>query len=426
MHKNFMASLEDYLPAQESIQFQDDTFFKDLTASFERLRKAKSDESAFSEETGALSSIIKHHTGLNLVYEFGFQGPAVDVPDVHKNSPLVSGWRRGWLNNADGQRMVANADGLVRGSVNLKTGRVSGCWEEITSRIFFPTEMVHTSRFSAEECAGVTLHEVGHLITYYEYITRMVTTNQVLSGVARGIEQSSTQQERETVLLSAKKALKLSELDVEALAKTNSSKAAEIVILNALAVETASELGSNIYDANNWEYLADQYAARMGAARPLATALEKIYRGSNNISFRNTPMFLAMEAVKIIMLFGGMFVMPAVSFIGLILILTDGPGDETYDRPGVRIKRVRNQIMEQLKDRKLSKEDVVTLQEDLAALDDMLEKINDRLQFFTWVAKAFSKNLRGRLKAEQVQQELESLVANDLFNSAASLRNMAQ
>ena len=82
----------------------------------------------------------------------------------------------------------------------------------------------------------------------------------------------------------------------------NNKKVAEIVIITNIVKETVSELGCNIYDFSTWEYLADQYAARHGAGRYLATGLEKTYKSIGDISFRSTSNYLAMEALKVFLI----------------------------------------------------------------------------------------------------------------------------
>ncbi len=424
--------------SQESIQFQNPAFFKELTLVYSGMRKVKAKDLKESEHAGHLAAVIKRHTKLKVAMDLGDWGPAVEVPKLDKNNPLIQNFNRNWTSSSEGLRVIGSSTDAVTGSVNLKTGEVSGVFAEMQNTMYFPTAMITESKFTDEELAAVTLHEVGHLETYCEYMTRMVTTNQALAGMSRALMDAKTPDERETVLISVKKALKLRELDAVALAKEKDNKVIELVVISGVATECQSELGTNIYDFNSWEYLSDQYAARQGAGRPLVTALDKLYRSSGNISFRSTPTYLAMEALKATLVIGGLVVSSVGALapfslgvtrfavqVGIILIAMDGMGDGTYDRPGVRLKRVRNQVVEEMKNTKISADTGARLTEDLLAIDEVLKTINDREQAFGLIWNIFSKNSRKRMSQEKLAGELEGIAANDLFAEALKMRQLA-
>ena len=103
----------------------------------------------------------------------------------------------------------------------------------------------------------------------------------------------------------------------------------------------------------------------------------------------------------------------------------DGSGDGTYDRPGARFKRVRNQVVEAMKDKDITKDDMESLQADLNAIDDIMDRVEDRRQ---WAGVLWDNLIPSARKAhtqEQLQQELEDIAANELFIKAAQLKQMA-
>lgn len=421
--------------SMEAIQFQkSQAFFKELTLAFSDLKKKKaSDLRKDTDASGLLSKIIKNHTKLKVAFDITDYGPAVEVPHLNKNHPLVHDAKRAWISSADGMRMIAEAGGAVKGSVNLASGQVSGVFTEMDNRLYFPANMIVGSKFTPEELAAILLHEVGHLMTYCEYMTRTVTTNQVLAGMAVALGNAGTPEEREAVLVSAKKALHL-DIDTGELAKEKDNEVVTYVVISNVAKTTADEIGFNIYDLNTWEMLSDQYAARQGAGRYLVTGLEKLYRSAFNISFRSTPAYIAMEALKLTLTIG-MFVLPLpmgmiklvphLIQIGLMLISFDGMGDGTYDRPGMRLLRVRNQIVQEMKDKNVKGEYAQRLTEDLAAIDTVLKGVNDREQFYGKLWNLFSRDSRRRMSQEQLTRELETLASNDLFAASLRLRQQA-
>jgi hypothetical protein len=370
-----------------------------------------------------LSKIIAHHTGLNITFELGNIDPCVEIPMVNKNNVLINSFIRNYLNSADGIKMVNDAHGVVRGKVDLKNGKVSGIFADVLSKIHLPVEMITSSKYESEEMAAITLHECGHLFTYYEFISRSVTTNQVLAGISKALDGSGTVEQREAVLLSAKKALNLSDLDAKELAKSNSKQVTELVVITNVTKQSHSELGCNIYDFSSWEYLSDQYAARNGGGRHIVTALDKLYRGMKHISFRSTPSYLAMEALKIALFVAVVTPVGALTIdIATVLVIMDSQGDGTYDVPGARFKRVRDQIVENLKDKDLSTDDIARLNADLDAIDLVLKEVNDRRQFFGVIWDAIAVwNYKGR-DQKKLQQDLESIAINELFVKAAALK----
>lgn len=406
--------------AQESILFQNGMLFKELTLAFTELKASDKKSIEDNEFLTTIPAIIKHYTGISTLLFLGIQGPMVEIPLLDKNHPLVNNYFRNSIISADGIKMIhAAKDGVLRGTVNLKTSTVTGIFSDIVSNVLFPIEMITGKTYLPEELAAFMLHELGHLFTYFEYITRTVTTNQVLAGMSKALDNSGTVEEREAVLINVQKVLKLSELDVKKLAISTNTKVAEIVVITNIVKTTKSEIGTNIYDFKTWEYLCDEFAARHGAGRYIVTALDKAFHEYGHRSFRSLPVFLGYEALKLVMLLSPFIIS------GLFMILMDCNTDGSYDEPGARMKRVRNQIVQNLKDSKLTKEDQLRLIADLECIDKILNKVNDRRQFFGMLVDLVSSSARQAYNQEKMQQELESIAINELFVKSANLKQLS-
>lgn len=413
--------LDRFSVANESIDFQGESFLRELEAAFTSVYGAA--EKDISDHEGILMAqrAIKNRTGLTVTLDIGVYEPMVEIPSLDKNNILVNSFLREYVTSSDGMRMIDNADGVVKGSVNLRTGKVTGIFCDIVSPIHLPkarfktkVESLTEKMLTPLEMAAITLHEVGHLLTYYEYISRSVSTNQVLAGLSKALDNSSSASERETVLVSVKKHLKLKDLDVQKLSTSNDKKVVEMVVVTNSVKQARHELGSNIYDYSTWEFLADQYANRHGAGRHVVTGLEKIYRCIWNISFRSTPVYLAIEALKMIMLFT-----PLIQF-SAIAISIDQEGDGTYDTPEARFRRIRNDIVECMKRSDLPTGDKQRLIADLAVIDEVLENVNDRRQWIGAVIDLWP-SLRKARNQEIFQKELEDLAVNKLFEKHIEL-----
>jgi len=398
---------------ESSIQFQGVQFRNELTLAMEAIDQLPRNKVQDSEEEERVGRIIKEYTGLNITVAFGQHAPSIHVPDVNKNNILIQNWLRNYIDGVDGLAFLQKNDGIMRGTVDLARNKVSGVFSEFPAVLRMPLDMVG-SKYGPAKKAAIILHEVGHQFYFCAFMANAASTSQALSSMSKALDMSGTVEEREVVMLSVKKALKLSDLDEKALAKCTDRRVVETVVISAVARESKSQLGRSIYDSTSWEYLADQYATRCGAGRDLAEALDMIYKGSWNISFRSLPAFLFMEVLKITSL----FMIPVLS---VFMIAMDG-NDARYDKPGARMIRIRSQIIENLKDRDLDKEDVVRLEEDIKVIDNLLKDVNDRRQFFEVVWDTISPTARKDRNYTQLQQELEQLGTNGLFLKAAQLR----
>lgn len=409
----------------ESIRFQSGTFFKELALNVTEIRKtAKPSTIQNHDGIVAIEKCIQHHTGLNIRLAISVNGPAIDIPRLDKNHPFIQDYLRSYLDDQDVFRMMKDSKGVISGTVDLISGKVSGVFSEIVSTLYMPDEFFLTDKYTPEETAAILLHEVGHPLTYYEFLNRSVSTNQVLSALSRGIAEADTVAKREQLIISAQKALSLKESGVEELSKSKDGKVVSCVILSQVVEKTRSELGNNIYDITSWEYLADEFAARHQAGRHLVTGLDKLYRSYNNKSFRSTPTFLGFEALKLLLLLGGIFSgLVFTVAMGSILIAADSD-PANYDTPEARIRRIRNQLTEALKDRKLNDDDSKRIQEDLKVIDAVAKDVDDRRQFFGVMYDWLSPTGRRNRKEIILQRELETIAANELFEKAAQFKTL--
>lgn len=412
--------------AVEAIDFQNDMFFKELCLAYTKIREeSKGRGEGNPDHAALLSSIVKAHTKLKTSFNLGSEWPSVHTPLINRNHVLYKNRATADYSMTEATKLIRDHGQQFKGSINLRTNTVTGVFTDVDSTINMPTDMINGNKYSVEELAAITLHEVGHLMTYYEFISRTMSTNQILAGVAKGMDGSGSVEEREALFMTVKEAAKLKNFNPSQLAKTSDKRVAETVILKAITEQCESELGSDIYDLNSWEMLADQYATRCGAGRALVTGLDKILRDSN-ISYRSMSKYLFWEAVKFTMLAASLYALttPAAAsgiMIIMLVLLSDYQPAE-YDRPEARLKRIRNQLVERLKDKSVSKAERLALEEDLVVIDSITANVTDRLPLFTAIGNYMVKN--SRYDQEKLQNDLESLVNNDLFIASAALRNL--
>lgn len=421
-----------YLLSTESIDFQSDIFFKALTNHFKNLMKLDNKERKELGVSLELSEEIKSFTGLNVDVLLSDFPPCVKVPDLSRNNVLTNTNRRPYMHDTDISRAILEAGGSVKGTVSLKEAKVTGVFTKPRSTIYLPYKSFDKDVFTAEEWAAITLHEIGHIFSSFEYITRTVTTNQVMATVARGLSTAKNPKEVEIILVNAKQALKLGGLDVSSLSKVTDQKIIELTLVSNYREKTKNELGTDIYNCNSFEQLADQFAARCGASRHLVTALDKLYKSSFHSSTRSTGMFVFVESVKVtlaigstatsafantIPVLGGLVADLTASFLWSMFLAMFSMDLNTtdYDRPGGRIKRIKEQLIEAIKADETPKELREAYKEDLEFVRSIEKQYNDRRQLFTVMGSWFLSDVRNRYEQERLSQELESLASNDLF-----------
>lgn len=423
----------------EMLDFQIKSNFKDRLANiFAGMRDYTAKE--FEDNVGveAFTAEIKKETGLSVGVTISSPvGPFVMVPDVSKNHVLVREYARNFLSGATAIQMLNDAGDMFTGGVSLKEGKVTGSFTKIDHTLYFSFLLIQDKKYTNEELAAIMLHELGHLFTYYEYINRTVTTNQILESVAKRLSETRELKEVESIITTASKKLKLTDLDAKKLAQSTNRKAVEFVIANHAVAQVKSELGSNIYDVTSWEQLADNYTARYGAGRALVTALDKLY-GNYHISKRSTPVFLLFEAIKLLIAaFGAVGVAFGILtgnvaalwlgtklFIDITIFISVDATPLEYDRPGARMARIRDQLVEMSKLKDLTGDERKRIAQDLEVIDRITKTVKDRRQFFSFIGGMFNKTIAGRYRQENIQREVEQLIANDLFTISNDLKGL--
>lgn len=404
---------------KESIAFQNTTFFDELTLAFDEVKNLKETDVGDSEPIYRISKIIKNHTNLNITIDAeNDYPPCIDIPNIDRNNPLINAAQRAIVNSTDGLTMIESSNEVLHGTVNIKTAKVSGVFSDIKAKMYLGKAFIQGNKYSSQELAAITLHEVGHLFTYFEFITRTVRTNQVLAGLSKILDGSENQEKREVALLSAKKALKLDKLDLSQLKDVN-TKTTQVVLIDALVKETRTELGYNLFAESSWEYLCDQFSARHGAGVHLATALSKIYKSHYNISYRSLAVYLAVEMIKVILISN-------LAFLGILflVVMFDSQDGGGYDLPSARLKRIRDQATQYLKNKQISDVERRRILDEIESIDKLLAEMTNRKQLFTYIHEFFSKRTRDERAYRKLQYELEDIAMNDLYVKAAEFKLM--
>lgn len=408
----------------EAITFQtDNLLFKELTLAITALQSGK-DYSKKAVDALQIPKMIANRTGLNITFAVDLDPSAnayVIPPQIDKNHVLIIEHWREAVGNKEGWNLAKAAKGPLKGSVDLKEGKVFGIFSEIVFNMFVTRGLIESTQYTAGEKAAIILHETGHLFTYCEFLGFTSKTNVILHAATEGIMAETDVVRKYEIINETSKVLGTKFEDPDALVQIKDKEVLQTVILRQALMNTPSMGGSSIYDLTGFEALSDQFATRHGAGRELITALDKMHKSYFPPAYQPTIVHLMLTAVKI-MFFG--FLVVGTWGLALILLMIN-PAIKLYDDPEARLSRIRREIVAGLKDRNIPAALRAKLIEDLEVVDAIIEPLNDKRGVLELIHTCLTPSGRRQYSQLKFQVDLEKLANNDLFITAAKLKALA-
>ena len=410
-----MHRLSEYLPAMEGIRHQfNNTLYPELTEAVEELAKKKNKDTRTIHKCG-LAQIIEKHTGLKFTIT-GLKdviNAMVRIPDMTRNNPILNDDMREYFSEKDSIAIIKEAKTPVKGSINLETGKVSGVWTTLKLEMYLGSGLFMPSlKMTALEIAGIILHEVGHVMSYIETLSHMIRTNYALLGLCQGIEGSTSVEERIVLLEEVDRSLGTDLEDKEVIAKSKKVSDYQLIILAEADRVYRNSLGNIPYDKISCEYLADEFAARHGASLHLVTGLDKMHRAFGSVEKYGTLRYLM---ACIIQLLAVMFFIYSFAFGPLIIMVMIELTDPIYDAPEARARRLREQLVERMRDPNVPKALRKQLDDEIKVLDSVLKTTKDRKLPLNFLVNLVRPKHRKHLKGIDIQKQLEDLANNELY-----------
>lgn len=447
--------------ANEAIDFQTTMFGKELEGVFAGMKNkyTKFADMANSDEVKIFESIIKRYTNLNVTFRISDKGNAanrsiinlisdINIKDIFKDN---FDYVKDYLLDKDSKDKIFTlirhlAESSERNKIDLKNNKVYGYFKKVPTIVNVNFDFINNDKFTPGMLAAFVLHEVGHTFTALEFLGNTIFVNQFLTMASAGLS-SRNPEVREYVFKELDRVISDEEY-VEALKELTDSNAITGVLLKALHVSNLRDnrfsiFNTSDFDNNYGEALADTYAARVGYGRELIEGLhqmdilykdpsQSIYERLTNKALEKvyilTQVSIGLTAIAtfgsfpilntiIIPLSLGMFVNKIEQFTTKNKILDSGGYDIAVDR----VKRVKNQIVTQLKydlDPVLANK----ILEDLKVIEKIIATYKPYNTIFNRVADFIYKSSGSKYRnAIKLQQDLELLVANDLFIKATQL-----
>lgn len=306
------------------------------------------------------------------------------------------------------------------GTIDFQKGRVGGWYSQRPSVIVMTPNLVYGASVTPPMVAAAILHEIGHIFTYFATLHQTLKCAHLSAESTHEVMGTPVPQLKHLLL---KKGVPDPEVHTqqEAMVKLNK------VIIDREFNNFSKAEALNGYDSVSWEQLADDYAARHGAATGLAeflvmfpneeySRLVTVNRGY--LGGCKTAMAMAlMSIVPVVAPGSDMIATYAATSIGKKV---DTPkhyfGDPNYDHLKDRVRHLKNAIVVFLKDPLLEPEDreLFLSQYDniVAKLDELQDPSSERSIYWLYLRRD------PRLRATLSQRQLAQLFHNELYVTA--------
>lgn len=331
---------------------------------------------------------------------------------------------------------------------------VSGAFAAASGTMVIGSDFFIKNTVTPEELVSMILHEVGHMFYNLEYMDRASTTNQMLAGFAMEEFQQLPPGKRKVIFQKAQVALQKSgikELPLDALAEAKTTAETTTIFLTSVFDANRSHTDTPYYDFRANEALADNFCARYGFAKHLTTCLAKLGGGFNKKMYYELQQEESTSALGLLVMGPLMIAAGVVGstiaaagatgvlLIGVLCTVANGidlRGQQknyyahnqelyySYDDLRVRMQRLREQVVAQLKNTS-NKKLFTRLIQDIAEMDKVIADTPlPAPSLITKVFEYFDSSRRQARDYRALQRLLEEFAANDLFINAAKLQSI--
>ncbi len=425
--------------AMEAIGFQGPEVANKLAAYLTDIMQERTGKEAdASKARKDMIKYLKDTTGMKLDIIFDTDMAPCTLP-FHINPDTILGRKtlKDFYVEESNATMKRLKEVKNRSHIDLDKGRVSGIFSEYETPIYMGYYALRSLRMTPREIAAILAHEVGHCLVAYEMAFRTVRTNQILAAASKAAAGGDKGQ-YEYVLKTAEEVLDLKSGMFDEIKETKDQKTVMTVIMGKAERKTHDDslMGNTTYDITTFEALADNYAARLGLGKELVTGLEKLYREFGAAEFSSgariaatmLDIYSVVSMISAVIVMGSNPIMGALylglNMLGLYARLDGRDHNNVYDKLTIRFKRVKEQIIQYLKDKSLPAADVKRSLESVAHIEKTIAQISEYKGFLPAIFNMVDPASRAVNSARDIQQNLEAMVANDMYLKAAALRTM--
>lgn len=309
------------------------------------------------------------------------------------------------------------------GYVDLKHARVGGYLAQLRHYVLLNFVWMYESDITAAELAAITTHELGHAFDGLEEHYRLETTNRaifdILVDLREGREDKALYRFRNKFTQTQFKHAQLS------------TSAERQDFCSELALRYMDTIQSQYlddkYDETNFENMADSFATRFGMGKDIVSGLHKLHLSGGAVLPRNGFGYSVVAFVQVLTLATLLLIAPpfgAMAYAGLaVFFMGKRNANLTYDLPTDRYQRIKNTIVNAIKDTRLPVEVTKDLLEQIGYIDVLIEGfMNHDFDMGDAFANLLVPSNRNAVYYVNLQQMLERNLNNPLFVKSAELR----
>lgn len=323
------------------------------------------------------------------------------------------------------------------GSLDFKAVKASGIFSQLEYKIELLTPLFERD---SNFIISVILHELGHIWTFMEYVHHITFKNVIVTNIVKEFLKIKEDTLRVEFI---GKVNNIYGINVpEALAKQSDPKA-QLVVVGDIYKQMYNDFSETTYNTTSVEVLADQFASRFGLGIEIIKSMsgkefswEALHKNAL-IGFITSLITLTLTslagflvaigsvAFSVEMLFCILFA-GASGLIRLLDTLTFGQfkvGASNYDTPKQRLVRVRNMMINQLKNNPKNN-DAKKLIEQIDESMAYIEKADEFNGFMVKLCRWVSTDFRTQEERKIYNQLLEDLMDNTLYVSGNKFKHL--
>lgn len=425
--------------SQEAVDFNlDSNFLPDLEKEVEAVRLSSSTSPRHTKHNVAenitssnLLSVIKKYTNLTTTMEpltpvEAGKYNAMVIPAIFdKNHPLLDEMRSNFYDSKDLRQIFNKNNKLLDGSINLTQGKVYGAFSETVVPLMITIPMLIGDKFSTREVAAIILHEVGHILTFMEYLGRNYLTVHTLEFVSRNYNDTVSESQRTKIIKAVSDEYDIKISDAEQVGREiTKGEVINTMIVKAVRERSHYITGTPMYEDRTSEAIADQYVSRIGGARELATAVDKLQRYYGIDPYKGVVSNLAMMTAAITLyatsIAGLAGLTAGLAISAIMLLLTAGiylasNQRHEYDPPHQRLARIRKEMVEASKLTDLDRDQRRKIMDDINIIEQLEKSTEDKEAFGRILWNNLTTTRRNERRLMEELKELENLLVNPLY-----------
>lgn len=399
-----------------------------------------------SDEVKAIVKLIKNRLKAKVTIIVNSNTAAIMPLFSNKNHIFVSDAWKGNFKIKDQELFMATLKSQ-RGTVDLANAKLGGLFSEYEHKLFLNYVVLFKELdMTPSEVTAVTLHELGHLFTTCEYTDRMDSNNQIMMGVAEYIANKKRDVDLSYVYTELKKVdPKINEEEVDKICGGDRIIAGYHwyrfigrAVLADFDSQNGKAPGEKVYDQTSSEAVSDNFCTRFGYGKELISALDKMSRAYG--ALETSGGWLIAHQLLSAALYGAIFFYTVMViwalpfaivslFMGLIMYAialssAEHNRDYTYDELKVRYLRIRQQLVNYLKNITLPADETAIILDNIAYADNVIKnthKFRTLIEHISSFLFSDARSAKGSIAAQRIMEEFAS---NDFFIKSAELRTL--